>query len=105
MDSLYVLYLLLSTCGVPRPLRRVDLETVDSTYRPAIPLLDNNIHRAIWLGSGNLYGKVTAVPEEVAVKANTGQFVDDWTTDSPSTLPPAMITTASGEGFAECCQS
>ena len=108
MDCWYVLYLLVSTCGVPRPLRRVDLEDVGSTYRPATyrPMLDNRqkmMHRAIWLGRGSgLYGRVTAVPEEVAVRANTGQYVEDYTTDSPTTSPPAMITTASGEGFVEC---
>ena len=85
--SLYVLFLLLTTCSVPRPLRRVDLETVDVTIRPAVPMMENSIRRAFWLSSGNLYGRTTSLPKELAAEANTVDLMEDATTGLPSTAP------------------
>ena len=81
-----MLFLLLTTCSVPRPLRRVDLGTMEVTIRPAVPLMENNIRRAFWLGSGGLYGRTTVLPKESAAEANTIDLVEDFTTGVPSTV-------------------
>ena len=81
-----MLFLLLTTCSVPRPLRWVDLNSMDVTIRPAVPRMENSIRRAFWLSSGSLYGRTTALPKESAAEANTVDLMEDATTGLPSTI-------------------